>query len=111
MGMGEPLANYTHLVNALKIITDGDFGLKLSTRRVTVSTCGLVPMLRRMGEDTIVNLAISLNATDNKTRDMLMPVNRRYPLEELLAACREYSLKPRQRITFEYILIQSYNFV
>ncbi len=109
MGMGEPLANYTHLVNALKIITDGDFGLKLSTRRVTVSTCGLVPMLRRMGEDTIVNLAISLNATDNKTRDMLMPVNRRYPLEELLAACREYSLKPRQRITFEYILIQGIN--
>jgi 23S rRNA (adenine2503-C2)-methyltransferase len=109
MGMGEPLANYDNLVNALNIITDTDFGLKFSTRRVTLSTAGFVPKFADLGKDTKVNLAVSLNATDNKTRSMLMPINRKYPLEELLEACRLYPLKPRRKITFEYILIKGIN--
>jgi 23S rRNA (adenine2503-C2)-methyltransferase len=109
MGMGEPLANYDNLVNALNIITDTDFGLKFSTRRVTLSTAGLVPKFADLGKDTNVNLAVSLNATDNKTRNMLMPINRKYPIEELLEACRLYPLKPRCKITFEYILIKGIN--
>lgn len=109
MGMGEPLANLTHVINALGVILDGESGLKFSSRRVTVSTAGLVPKLGRLGRQTEVNLAVSLNAADNKTRDLLMPVNRKYPIEALIAACREYPLKPRRRITFEYILIDGVN--
>lgn len=109
MGMGEPLANYKNMVNALGIITDGDFGLKFSTRRITVSTAGIVPKLSTLEQDTGVNIAISLNAADNKTRDMLMPVNRKYPLEKLIEACKNYPLRPRRRITFEYILIKGIN--
>ncbi len=109
MGMGEPLANYDAVVKALNIITDSDFGLKFSPRRVTVSTCGLVPEIRRLGLDTDVNLAVSLNAVDDKTRSMLMPVNRKYPLKALLNVCRTYRMKPRNKITFEYILIKGVN--
>lgn len=109
MGMGEPLANYDNVINALKIITDGDCGLKIASRRVTLSTAGLVPRLADLGRDTDVNLAVSLNATDNNTRDMLMPINRKYPLEMLLEACRNYPLPPRKKITFEYILIKGIN--
>ena len=110
MGMGEPLANYNNVVNALKIITDGNTGLKFSPRRVTISTSGLVPALKLLGRDMPdVNLAISLNATDNKTRDMIMPINKRYPIEALIEACKNYPLKPRQRITFEYVLLKRIN--
>jgi len=109
MGMGEPLANYQNLVDAIQMITNADFGLKISNRRVTVSTAGFVPRLSDLNNDTEVNLAISLNATDNKTRSMLMPINRTYPIEMLLEACRNYRLKPRRRITFEYILIKGVN--
>ena len=109
MGMGEPLANLTNLVQALSIITDSDYGMKFSNRRVTISTAGLVPMIGKLGEVTKANLAISLNATNNKTRDMLMPINRKYPMEVLLEACRIYPLAPRQKITFEYILIKGVN--
>ena len=109
MGMGEPLANYQNVATAIDIITDTDFGLKFSSRRVTVSTCGLVPNIVQLGLDTSVNLAISLNATDNETRTSLMPVNRTYPIEKLLDACRQFSMKPRDKITFEYILIQGVN--
>jgi 23S rRNA (adenine2503-C2)-methyltransferase len=109
MGMGEPLANYPHLVQALSVITDGDCGLKISARRVTVSTAGLVPRMADLGRDTRVNLAVSLNAADDETRSRLMPINRRYPLADLLAACRSYPLPPRRKITFEYILIQGVN--
>ncbi len=109
MGMGEPLANYDNLVKALGIILDTDFGLKFAARRVTVSTCGLVPEIKRLGEDTDVNLAVSLNATDDITRSMLMPVNNQYSLETLLEACRRFSMKPRNKITFEYILIKEVN--
>ena len=109
MGMGEPLANYANVVQAIRILTDRDFGLEFSTRRVTLSTAGLVPELLQLGKDVTVNLAVSLNATDNETRSRLMPINNKYPLENLLEACRLYPLAPRKRITFEYILIQGVN--
>lgn len=109
MGMGEPLANYNNVVSAINTITDSEFGLNFSSRRVTLSTAGLVPKLFDLGRDTSINLAISLNATDNKTRTMLMPINRKYPIEKLIDACRRYPLKPRRRITFEYILIKGIN--
>ena len=109
MGMGEPLANYTNVSRALTTILDGDCGLKLSNRRVTISTSGLVPKLEALGREARVNVAISLNATENKTRDRLMPVNRKYPIEELLAACKRYPATPQRRITFEYILIEGVN--
>jgi len=109
MGMGEPLANYKNLVSAIGVITDTDGGLRLASRRVTVSTAGLVHRLADLGRDTRVNLAVSLNATDNDTRNRLMPINRTYPLEKLLAACRQYPPAPGRRITFEYILIKGIN--
>jgi len=109
MGMGEPLANYKTLIKALEIITDSDYGLKFSSRRVTVSTCGLVPKITQLGLDTGVNLAVSLNATTDKMRSRLMPINKKYPLNELLEACRTFTIKPRNKITFEYILMKGVN--
>ena len=109
MGMGEPLANYKNLVSAIGVITNTDAGLRLASRRVTVSTAGLVPRLADLGRDTRVNLAVSLNAADDDTRSRLMPINRTYPLEKLLAACRQYPAAPGRRITFEYILIKGVN--
>jgi len=109
MGMGEPLANYKNLISAIEVITNTDTGLRLASRRVTVSTAGLVPRFLDLGRDTRVNLAVSLNATDNDTRTRLMPINRKYPLEELLKACRQYAPAPGRRITFEYILIKGLN--
>ena len=109
MGMGEPLANYKNLVSAIGVLTDNDAGLRFASRRVTVSTAGLVPKIIALGRDTRVNLAISLNATDNKTRNRLMPINRKYPLEKLLDACRQYQPAPGRRITFEYVLIRGIN--
>ena len=109
MGMGEPLANYTNLTSALDTITNNDYGLRFATRRVTVSTAGLVPRFSSLGRDTKVNLAISLNVTDNHTRSRLMPINRKYSLEDLLEACRKYPLPAGRRITFEYILIDGIN--
>ena len=109
MGMGEPLANYHNLVGALKIIIDNDYGLRFASRRVTVSTAGLVSKLPALGRDTNVNLAVSFNATDNETRNRLMPINLKYPIEMLLEACRNYRLAPGRMITFEYILIKDIN--
>jgi 23S rRNA (adenine2503-C2)-methyltransferase len=109
MGMGEPLANYNNVINAIDTIVSSDTGLGFSTRRVTLSTAGLVPFLDKLCTDTRVNLAVSLNATENRTRDILMPINRRYPIEVLIEACRRYNLRPRNRITFEYILIKGIN--
>lgn len=109
MGMGEPLANYDNVIRALSIMTDSDYGLKLSSRRITLSTCGLVPEILRFGNDTEVNLAVSLNSTTDEVRSRLMPVNRRYPLDQLLEACANFQMKPRKKITFEYILIDGVN--
>ena len=109
MGMGEPLYNYNNVTSALETIVDGDYGLKFSSRRVTLSTAGVASKLGQLGHDTPVNLAVSLNATDNETRNHLMPINRKFPIETLLEACRNYPLRPRRRITFEYILIKDLN--
>jgi len=108
MGMGEPLANLENLLAALSLLTE-QRGLDFSSRRITVSTCGLVPQMLELGTRTNVNLAISLHAADNETRSRLMPVNDRYPLEELLAACRNYPQKKRQRVMFEYTLLAEIN--
>jgi 23S rRNA (adenine2503-C2)-methyltransferase len=109
MGMGEPLANYDQVIQAIAVITDTDFGLKFSPRRVTVSTCGLVPGILALGKACAVNLAVSLNATDDETRSRLMPVNNTYPMTRLLTACQQFTMKPRNKITFEYILIKDVN--
>ncbi|MEJ2202459.1 MAG: 23S rRNA (adenine(2503)-C(2))-methyltransferase RlmN [Desulfuromonadaceae bacterium] len=108
MGMGEPLHNLENVIKALKILYL-DFGLGYGARRVTLSTSGLVPQMRELGERIRVSLAVSLNATTDAIRDELMPINRRYPLAELMAACRDYPLQARERITFEYILIRGVN--
>jgi 23S rRNA (adenine2503-C2)-methyltransferase len=108
MGMGEPLANFQQVVRALEILTS-DAGLNFSTRKITVSTVGLLPELGLLCRRIPVNLAVSLHATDDETRSSLMPINRRYPLEGLLQACRKLPLPPRQRITFEYLLIDGVN--
>jgi 23S rRNA (adenine2503-C2)-methyltransferase len=109
MGMGEPLANYKNLVSALQTLTGNENGLRISSRRITISTAGIIPKLATLGHDTPVNLAISLNATDNETRNFLMPINRKYPIEELIDACRTYPLRPHGRMTIEYILIKGIN--
>lgn len=109
MGMGEPLANFDEVVKALGVITSGH-GLGFSSRRVTLSTAGLVPEIERIGRSGLgVNLAVSLNGTTDEVRSRIMPINRRYPLRRLLDACRRYPLKPRQRITFEYVLLAGVN--
>ena len=109
MGMGEPLANYQAVMTALQILTSSEAGLNLSPRKITISTAGLVPKIIDLGGEIPIQLAISLNATDNKTRTQLMPINRKYPLETLLAACKAYPLQTRRKITFEYILIKGIN--
>lgn len=109
MGMGEPLANYRNVIHALEIITDSDVGLKISSRRITLSTAGLVSKMPDLGKETQVNLAVSLNAVDNDTRSRLMPINRKYPIEKLIQACANYPLKNRKKITFEYILMKGIN--
>ena len=108
MGMGEPLANYENVVRAVGNLVAED-GMNFSHRKVTLSTCGLVPEINRLGRDITVNLAISLNAADDETRNILMPVNRKYPLKDLIAACRAFPLPNRRMITFEYILIAGVN--
>jgi 23S rRNA (adenine2503-C2)-methyltransferase len=108
MGMGEPLANYENTLKAIKNLTC-DFGLGFSNRKVTVSTCGLAPQIFQLGSDICINLAVSLNAADNETRSALMPVNKKYPLEIMLAACKKYPMPGRRLLTFEYILIDGVN--
>ena len=109
MGMGEPLANYAATVKSLRILTDPR-GVGLSPRRITVSTVGLAAGIEKLAkEDLRVNLAISLHATTNETRDRLMPVNRGFPIEALLAACKRFPLPMRQRMTFEYVLLDGVN--
>ncbi len=105
MGMGEPLYNYRHVMQSIRLLTD-PAGLNLSHRRITVSTAGVVPVLEKMREEKpLPNLAISLNATSDPLRDRLMPLNRKWNLESLLGACRRFPLEPRRRITFEYVLL------
>lgn len=109
MGMGEPLHNYDATVKALAILTH-PLGLAYPLRRITLSTVGLVPEIVRLGQSGLdVNLAVSLHAANDELRDRLVPINRRYPLKELMAALRAYPLPPRRRLTFEYALIDGVN--
>ncbi|MBT7942615.1 MAG: 23S rRNA (adenine(2503)-C(2))-methyltransferase RlmN [Alphaproteobacteria bacterium] len=109
MGMGEPLFNFDNVAKALKIVMDGD-GLALSKRRITLSTSGVVPMMERCGEELGVNLAVSLHACNDTLRDELVPINRKYPIRELLAACRAYpGANNARRITFEYAMLKGVN--
>jgi len=109
MGMGEPLHNLDNVIPAIQIMIDGN-GLQLSNRRVTVSTCGLVPEMARLGREIPnVNLAVSLNATTDELRNRIMPVNRSYPIKALLQACREFPLPGRRKVTFEYVMMGGVN--
>lgn len=109
MGMGEPLANYGPVVSALRIFTD-PMGMNLSPRRITVSTVGLVPQIRRLAREGLgVRLAVSLHAADDATRDQLVPINRRWPISQLLDACRDYIQQTGRRVSFEYTLLAGVN--
>lgn len=108
MGMGEPLYNYENVAKAMKICMDDD-GLCISKRRITLSTSGLVPLITRCGEELNVNLAISLHAVNDDLRSKIMPINKKYPLAELIQACRDYPLDKKRRITFEYVMLKDIN--
>ena len=109
MGMGEPLYNFDHVRDALKLVMDGD-GLALSKRRITLSTSGVIPMMERCGEEIGVNLAVSLHGVRKEVRDELVPLNKKYSIEELLQACAEYpGASNARRITFEYVMIKDKN--
>jgi 23S rRNA (adenine2503-C2)-methyltransferase len=109
MGMGEPLANYANTLRALEIMNDGAWGIGISPRRVTLSTVGLVPQIEKLIAATQVNLAISLHAATEVLRGELMPVNRKYSLQQLMDCCRALPLPRRKRITFEYVLLRGVN--
>jgi len=108
MGMGEPLANYDAVTRAIRNIISPD-ALNFSRRRVTLSICGLVPEIERLGREVPINLAVSLNAADDKTRCRLMPINRKYPLKRLIDTLMLFPLTKGGRITFEYTLIKDIN--
>jgi 23S rRNA (adenine2503-C2)-methyltransferase len=109
MGMGEPLHNYEATMKALRILAD-EHGVEMSPRRMTLSTVGVLPALERLATEPLMpNLAISLHSTTEDQRDLLVPINRKYGLKELLDACRRFPLKRRERITFEYVLLQNVN--
>jgi len=109
MGMGEPLDNYDATIDAIKIMILPE-ALRLSSRKITLSTAGQVDLIQKFkNEDLHVNLAISLNATDNKTREEIMPINKKYPIEELINCLRKYPLKPSRRFTFEYVMLEGVN--
>ena len=109
MGMGEPLYNYENVAKALRIVMDHE-GIAISRRRITLSTSGVVPQIRRAGEELRVNLALSLHAVRDELRDVLVPLNKKYPIAELIAACRDYALlNPNRRITFEYVMLKGVN--
>jgi len=108
MGMGEPLHNYQTVINALEIMID-DFAFGLSRRKITVSTVGLAPEIEKFGKDTKVKLALSLNATTEEGRRELMPITRKYPLEEVIEACRRYAFGSKHKVTFEYVMMSGVN--
>jgi 23S rRNA (adenine2503-C2)-methyltransferase len=109
MGMGEPLYNYENVATAMKIVMDGE-GIGLSRRRITLSTSGVVPMMDRAGAELGVNLAVSLHAVRDDLRDELVPLNRKYPIKELIAACKRYpGASNARRITFEYVMLKGIN--
>jgi 23S rRNA (adenine2503-C2)-methyltransferase len=109
MGMGEPLHNYEHVMTAVRILTD-EYGFNLPARRITLSTVGVVPAMHQLATEPIMpNLAVSLHATTNPQRDRIVPINRKYRLEDVIDACRRFPLKRRSRITLEYVLLDGVN--
>jgi 23S rRNA (adenine2503-C2)-methyltransferase len=109
MGMGEPLYNYDNVAKALKIVMDHE-GISISKRKITLSTAGVVPMIGKAGEELGVNLAISLHAVTDELRDKIVPINKKYPIAELMQACRDYpTLNNARRITFEYVMLKDVN--
>ncbi len=109
MGMGEPLYNFDNVSKALRIVMDNE-GISISRRRITLSTAGVVPMMARCGEELGVNLAVSLHAVRDDVRDVIVPINKKYPIAELLAACRAYpGASNARRITFEYVMLKGVN--
>jgi 23S rRNA (adenine2503-C2)-methyltransferase len=109
MGMGEPLFNYENVAKALRIVMHGE-GIAISKRKITLSTSGVVPMIKRCGEELDVGLAVSLHAVTDELRDQIVPINRMYPIKDLLKACREYpGASNSRRITFEYVMLKGIN--
>ncbi|MBU1124720.1 MAG: 23S rRNA (adenine(2503)-C(2))-methyltransferase RlmN [Candidatus Omnitrophica bacterium] len=109
MGTGEPLDNYENLLKAIRIMNDKE-GLHIGARRITISTCGILPGIRRLAEEDLqVELSISLHATNDKTRTKMLPINKKYPLKELMKTCKEYIRRTRRQITFEYVLMEGVN--
>ncbi len=109
MGMGEPLYNFENVAKALRIVMHGE-GIAISKRKITLSTSGVVPMIKRCGEELDVGLAISLHAVTDELRDQIVPINRKYPIKELLQACRDYpGVSNSRRITFEYVMLKGIN--
>ena len=109
MGMGEPLYNYVNVAAAIGVLMDHE-GLAISRRKITLSTAGVVPMIKRCGEELGVNLAVSLHAVTDELRDEIVPINKKYPIKELLAACRDYpGVNNARRITFEYVMLKDVN--
>jgi 23S rRNA (adenine2503-C2)-methyltransferase len=109
MGMGEPLRNYANVMKAIRLMTD-ERGMDISSRHITLSTSGVVPGIERLATEPVIpNLAISLNATTDEVRDLLIPINRKWNITRLLQACREFPLVQQRRITFEYVLIEGMN--
>lgn len=109
MGMGEPLANYAQTLRAIEIMVDASWGLAIAPRKITLSTVGLVPQIQKLMEETNVTLAISLHAASEELRGRLMPINRKYSLDQLIDCCRNLPLPRRKRITFEYVLLGGVN--
>jgi 23S rRNA (adenine2503-C2)-methyltransferase len=109
MGTGEPMDNYANVMRAIRIINSGQ-GLNIGARKITISTNGIIPGIENLGREELqVELSVSLHAADDKLRSALMPVNKIYPLKELIRACKEYSLKTNRQVTFEYVLIKDVN--
>ena len=109
MGMGEPLANYNNTLNAIRVLNDGQ-GLGIGPRHITVSTVGLIPEIEKLAkEDIQVNLAVSLHAPDDATRSQTMPINKRYPIADLIESCKNYVRRTNRRIFFEYVLLKNQN--
>jgi 23S rRNA (adenine2503-C2)-methyltransferase len=109
MGTGEPLDNYDNLLKAIRVINSPD-AFNIGARRITISTCGIIPGIKRLQEEDLqVELSISLHSADDKLRSKIMPVNRKYPLADLIKCCHEYIEKTNRQITFEYILVKGMN--
>ena len=109
MGIGEPLDNYGNVIKAIRII-NSKYALNIGARRITISTCGIIPAIQKLANEGLqIELSISLHAADNKTRSEIMPINKKYPLKDLIGACREYAGKTKRQVTFEYVLIKNLN--